>query len=78
MAAKKKCGTELKQPLTTSPVYLEFEYGASFEGYWMYDVMVLQLEHCSDVVKTLYPQNDFLFLFDHSCGLAPKWICVSG
>jgi hypothetical protein len=30
--------------------------------------MVLQLEDCADVVKTLYPQYDFLFLFDHSCG----------
>ena len=30
--------------------------------------MVLQLEDCADVVKTLYPQFQFLFLFDHSCG----------
>jgi hypothetical protein len=67
-AAKNKHGTDLKQPLTTSPFYLEFEYGASFEGYWTYDSMVLQLEDCADVVKTLYQQYDFLFLFDHSCG----------
>jgi hypothetical protein len=56
MAANKKHGMELKLPLTTSPFYLEFEYGASFEGYWTYNVMVLQLEGCVDVVKTLYPQ----------------------
>ena len=67
-AAKKKRGNELKQPLTISPFVLEFEYGASAEGYWTYDSMVLQLEDCADVVKTLYPQYDFLFLFDHSCG----------
>ena len=67
-AAKKKRGNELKQPLTSSPFVLEFEYGASAEGYWTYDSMVLQLEDCVDVVKTLYPQYDFLFLFDHSCG----------
>jgi hypothetical protein len=30
--------------------------------------MVLQLEDCIDVLKVLYPQFDFLFLFDHSCG----------
>ena len=30
--------------------------------------MVLQLENCVDVVKALYPQYDYLFLFDHSCG----------
>jgi hypothetical protein len=30
--------------------------------------MILQLEDCLDVLKTLHPQYDFLFLFDHSCG----------
>jgi hypothetical protein len=30
--------------------------------------MVLQLEDWADVVKSLYPQYDFLFLFDHPCG----------
>jgi hypothetical protein len=30
--------------------------------------MVLQLEDCTDVVKTLWPQYDYLFRFDHSCG----------
>ena len=30
--------------------------------------MVLQLKDCVDVLKVLYPQFDFLFLFDHSCG----------
>jgi len=29
--------------------------------------MALQLEDCVDVLKVLYPQFDFLFLFDHSC-----------
>jgi hypothetical protein len=60
MAAKKKSGMELKQPLTTSPFYLKFEYGASFEGYWTYEAMVLQLEDCANVVKTRYPQYNFL------------------
>ena len=46
----------------------EFDYGASKEGYWNYDRMVLQLKDCFDVLKCLYPQYDFLFLFDHSCG----------
>ena len=30
--------------------------------------MVLQLEDCVNVLKVLYPQFNFLFLFDHSCG----------
>jgi TfoX/Sxy family transcriptional regulator of competence genes len=67
-AAIKKRGTADKQPLTMSPFVLQFEYGASAEGYWTYDSMVLQLEDCADVVTTLYPQYQFLFLFDHSCG----------
>jgi hypothetical protein len=30
--------------------------------------MVGQLENCADIMKTIYPQYDYLFLFDHSCG----------
>ncbi len=46
----------------------EFDYGASNEGDWNYDRMVLQLESCVNVLNCLYPQYDFLFLFDNSCG----------
>jgi hypothetical protein len=67
-AATGKFGSAVKRPLTSSPFVLEFEYGASAEGYWTYEAMVLQLEDCADVIKTLYPQFQFLFLFDHSCG----------
>jgi hypothetical protein len=57
-----------KKPLTSSPFIRTFEYGADSEGYWNYNHMVLQLEDCVDVLKHLYPQYDFLFLFDHSSG----------
>ena len=30
--------------------------------------MVLQLEDCVNVITNLYPQYDFVFLFDHSSG----------
>jgi hypothetical protein len=30
--------------------------------------MVLQLEDCTDCLAVLYPEYDFLFLLDHSCG----------
>jgi hypothetical protein len=54
-AARKKRGNELKQALNMSPFVLEFEYGTSAEGYWTsYESMVLQLEDCTDVVKTIY------------------------
>jgi hypothetical protein len=29
--------------------------------------MVLQMEDCIDVEKNLWPQFDYVFLFDHSC-----------
>lgn len=62
--------SDQKKPLTleTNPFCLEFEYGATAEGYWTYDRMVLQLEDCADVLKALHPEFDFVFLFDHSCG----------
>jgi hypothetical protein len=67
-SAKTKCGTTTKAPLTSSPFVVEFEYGANAEGYWVYEHMVLQVEDCVDCLKVLYPEHDFLFLLDHSCG----------
>jgi hypothetical protein len=66
-AAAKYLGSILKKDLTCSPFIIEFEYGAGNEGYWNFERMVLQLENCVDVVRCLYPQYDYLFLFDHSC-----------
>ena len=67
-AAKAKRGTSEKKDLPSSPFVFEFEYGASNEGYWCYEHMVLQLEDCVDCLKVLFPQFQYLFLFDHSCG----------
>ena len=67
-AATTKKGTALKKTLTLSPFVLEFEYGISGESYWSYQHMVLQVEYCVDVLNTIYPQHDFLCLFDHFCG----------
>jgi hypothetical protein len=68
-AAKKIRGNSSnKAPLTQSPFVVEFEYGANNQGYWDYDHMIIQFEDCIDVVKTLHPEFDFIFLFDHSCG----------
>jgi hypothetical protein len=60
--------TEFKEALTPSPFFREFEYGQNADGYWTYQHMVLQLEDCVDILNVKYPQYDFLFLFDHSCG----------
>ena len=36
--------------------------------------MVLQLDRCSDVVNTLYPDIDFLFLYEVFCWKwRPEW-----
>jgi hypothetical protein len=68
-AAKKIQGNDSNNaPLTESLFVVEFEYGANNSGYWDYDHMIIQFEDCIDVVKTLHPEFDFMFLFDHSCG----------
>ena len=54
--------------LTSSPFVIEFSDGANEQGYWNYERMVTQLEDCIDCLTVLYPEYDFLFLFDRSCG----------
>jgi hypothetical protein len=61
-------GKTYKDPFNNSPFVLQFEYGANNQGYWKDDHVVLQMEDCIDVVKVLWPNFDFLFLFDHSGG----------
>ena len=62
-------GNPNKQPLTRSQFVVEFEYGASNQGYWDYNHMVLQLEDCIDCLQALHGDKyDFMFLFDHSSG----------
>jgi len=58
----------IKRDLLESPFVKKFEYGASNNGYWMYQHMVLQLEDCIDLLKVLFPLYALLFLFDHFCG----------
>ena len=67
-AAISRLGPAYKKDSLKSPFIKEFEYGASNEGYWCYDHMVLHFEDVVDCLITLYPQYDYLFLFDHSCG----------
>ena len=63
-------GSNLKQPLKSSPFLKKFEYGngESDEGYWNYDHLAVQLEDCCDVLEILYPDYAYMFQFDHSCG----------
>lgn len=45
-----------------------FDYGKNLQGYWTYKWMVIQLEDCIDVLQSLHPQYNYVFMFDHSCG----------
>ena len=67
-AANVLFGSAAKKPLTRSPFLRQLEYGTNKEGYWSYEHMTIQLEHCIDVLKIQFPQFDFLFLVDHSNG----------
>ena len=47
----------------------KLEYGNSKDGYWSYEDIVLQLEDCVDVLKSINSDKfDYCFLFDHSNG----------
>ncbi len=35
--------------------------------------MVIQFEDCVDCLIVLYPQYNYVFLFDHSCGHDKQW-----
>ena len=48
--------------------FQEFEYGASAQGYWTYDRMVLQLEYCTNILEYLHPGIYFICIFDNYCG----------
>jgi hypothetical protein len=68
LSAKKKNGNTKKPKLTHSPFSRKLEYGANGEGYWTYECMVLQMEDVVDCLKVIYPDYDFVMLFDHSNG----------
>lgn len=56
-AAKQINGDARKRDLKAHPFCIEFDYGNQHDGYWTYDRMILQLEDCCDVLKTLYPEK---------------------
>lgn len=70
-AATEVHGSAAKQSLTESPFLRRFEFGGS-NGYWNGSHMVVQTEDCINCLKILYPQFDYIFLFDHSSGHAKK------
>ena len=57
-----------KEKLTSDPCLQFFHSGANFEGYWNSSHTKLQLEDTMNVLTEVYPDHDFLFLFDQSSG----------
>jgi hypothetical protein len=54
-SAISRLGTAIKKDLPKSPFMKEFEYGASNEGYWCYEHMVLQFKDVVDCLTVLFP-----------------------
>ena len=48
------------------------EVGANNEGYWTYNHMAIQFEHCIDCLKVLFPHFDVAFIFDNLQGQEKK------
>ena len=55
-------------PETYDPCLSFFRSGVHHEGYWNSSHTKLQIEDVVDAVKTVFPQFDFVFLFDQSSG----------
>jgi hypothetical protein len=61
-------GTAKKSPIEDDPLLRWFRFGANHDGYWLNSHMKLQLEDVIDCLAVVYPQFDFIFLFDQSAG----------
>jgi hypothetical protein len=71
-AAMEILGTINKAPFTESPFVKYLYIGVNNEGYWNSFHMSLQFEDVVDCLRVLYPNFDFVFMFDHSQGHARK------
>jgi hypothetical protein len=72
-AAISKFLSAQENDLPCSPFIKELEYSTNNEGYWHYEWMVLQFKGSMDCVMVLYLQDDYVFLFDQSCGNDKQW-----
>jgi hypothetical protein len=61
--------TSLKRPLKSNAPFVRFfDVGVERDGYWDYNQMAIQTEDLLDCLVVLYPNHDFVFLFDQSSG----------
>jgi len=71
-AATEVFGCISKKPLSETLFLQSITVGANNDGYWNSYHMAVQLEDCVDCLRVLYPEHDFVFLFDHSQGHCKK------
>jgi hypothetical protein len=69
-AAMEILGMINKPILTESPFVKYLFIGINNEGYWNLYHMSLQFEDVVDCLHVLYPEFNFVFMFDHSQGHA--------
>jgi hypothetical protein len=60
--------TTRKPDLAESPFIRYLHVGIHNDGYWNSNHMAIQLEDVADCLKVLYPEYDYVILFDHSSG----------
>jgi hypothetical protein len=68
--------TTEKPELTESPFVKYLYIKANNEGFWNSYHMSLQFEDVVDCLLVLYPEFEFVFIFDHSQGHARKRHCA--
>ena len=61
-------GSDVKKDIFDDPLLRYFNAGVNKDGYWTSSHAKLQLEDCVDCLTILFPEYDFLFLYDQSSG----------
>ena len=57
-----------KKDITDDPLLRFFRAGANKDGYWSSSHAKLQLEDSIDYLKLLFPDHDFVVMYDQSSG----------
>ena len=60
--------SDLKKDIFDDPLLRYFHAGANKDGYWTSSHAKLQLEDCLDFLAVIFPNYDYLFLYDQSSG----------
>ena len=67
-AANKLYNSDSKKDITGDSLLRYFNTGVSKDGYWNSNYAKLQLEDAVDCLQSVYPDCDYMFLYDQSSG----------